>query len=203
MDRLLRRRSDRLGRPQRRYRPLGAGRRPDGHPRSRAGRGQVYVPAGAGSDVRLCARPRRGETPPKDLPNEYNVATNFELNMQVPNGHTIKLITAHGARRLYRGRAWPAGGQPRRHPRQVRRTPEGRSPGKGLARRRRLEALSRQDRPPHPAQGGGHMANFFECVKDRSLPDLRRLYPRQHDERPAHVQHRHAAWAGKSDGTRT
>ena len=145
----------------------------------------------------------RGETPPKDLPNEYNVATNFELNMQVPNGHTIKLITAHSADVYIEGEhgrlAVNRGGI---HGKFVA-TPEGRSPGKGLARRRRREALSRQDRPPHPARRRRPHGQFLRVRQGPVAAHLRRLYPRQHDERPAHVQHRHAAWAGKSNGTRT
>ncbi len=117
----------------------------------------------------------RGEKPPKELPNEFNVATTFELNLQVPNGHTIKLIAhpsanvyiegEHGRLRVNRG------GIHGKFVEHLKADPQEKAwLEEAVAKLYRGKTVRRTPREGGPRKAGPHMTNFFECVKDRSLP---------------------------------
>ena len=93
-------------------------------------------------------------------PNSYNVARSFDCDMTLPNGNTIKLVSGPNELVL-EGELGKI------------RVNRGNLTGKPV------EELSDADRQwldeevvklCKGKQPGSHMGNFFECIKDRSLP---------------------------------
>ncbi|MFH1922100.1 MAG: hypothetical protein ABIP48_19715, partial [Planctomycetota bacterium] len=93
-------------------------------------------------------------------PNSYNVARGFDCDITLPNGNTIKLISGPNEL-VIEGELGKI------------RVNRGNLTGKPV------EELSDADKQwldeevvklYKGKQPGSHMANFFECVKDRSLP---------------------------------
>jgi myo-inositol 2-dehydrogenase / D-chiro-inositol 1-dehydrogenase len=123
-----------------------------------------------------------GRKKPSDLANKFNVVTTFECNMLLPNGNTIKLINAHSADVIIEGEhgkvAVNRGGSRGKFIAAMKADP---------AQKDWLDAAvsklygGKKFRPAileFAADGKtlknkiyqGHMGNFFDCVKDRSLP---------------------------------
>jgi predicted dehydrogenase len=104
-----------------------------------------------------------GKKSPRDLPNGSNVATAFDCTMKLPNGNAIAFVSGDHDDIFI-------GGQ------------EGHlAVNRGGIRGKFVEALKRDtaekewlDREVARLYKGkprrGHMANFLDCVKDRSLP---------------------------------
>ena len=97
---------------------------------------------------------------PTVVPNSYNVARQFDCDMWLPNGNTIKLFSG-GNELIIEGEL----GKIRVNRRGLTGKP--------------VEDLTDADqdwledeviRLYRGKQPGSHMGNFFECVKDRSLP---------------------------------
>ena len=123
------------------------------------GRGQGRVPAGTPVDARLSVGQEVGRRFAQQLQRRRVVRLQHAVAQR-----QYDQLQQRGQRSAHRRREGPFGRQSRRHPRQVRRGIEEESRRQGLARRRSGQALPRQ------ADAAGHMANFFDCVKDRSLP---------------------------------
>jgi len=101
-----------------------------------------------------------GKTPASDLPVFYNVARTFDCSLTLPNGNVIQLTSGpnelvlegeKGRIRVNRGGL---------HGKPVENLSDAEMQELDLEVRR----LYRGKEP------GSHMRNFFECVKDRSLP---------------------------------
>ncbi len=107
-----------------------------------------------------------GEKPVSELPNTYNVARLFDSTMKLPNGNLIHINMAAGnvGTRLYiegeKGHlAVNRGGVYGRFVEELKKNP---------ADKQWLDEEVAKLYKGKPIRG--HMANFFDCVKDRSLP---------------------------------
>lgn len=92
-----------------------------------------------------------------DLPNAYNVATEFDVDMKLTNGNTIKLLS--GPNELI------ISGELGRI--RVNRGGLSGKPVEGLTAADRDWVKEEIIKLCHGKQPGDHMRNFFECVKDR------------------------------------
>ena len=157
--RVFRRRGYRLGRPSHRHRHVGWGGENTG-PIEVEGKGEFPL----GRELML--ETLLGKKPFDALPPSYNVATTYNCTMTLPGGNSIVLSTAtydlliEGERGAFGCPSSPTSGLPlEASSRSSRRTPN-RSNGS-------------TEQVPKLYRGKpirGHMANFLDCVKDRSLP---------------------------------
>ena len=154
--RVFRRRGDRLGRPSHRHRPVGAGRRE--HRPRRSGR-QGRLPPGAQVDAGDLAGQEALRRPAAQLQRAHHVQLHHDpARRQLDRAHQRRLRPA------------------------ISRASGGISPSAAAALRGKFVEKLKKD----PAQKKwlaeevgklykgkpirGHMANFLDCVKDRSLP---------------------------------
>ncbi len=102
-----------------------------------------------------------------DLPNSYNVAHSFDCTMHLPNGNVINLNSVgndllikgeKGHLAVNRG-AGDKGGLRGKFVDELKKDP---------AEKKWLDAEVAKLYRGKPIRG--HMANFFDCIKDRSLP---------------------------------
>ena len=98
-----------------------------------------------------------------DLPNSYNAALSFEFTLTLPNGNVMDVTSVGNERVFITGEtahlAVNRGGIYGKFVAELK---------KSAADKRWLDeevAKLYRGKPIH-----GHMANFFDCVKDRSLP---------------------------------
>jgi myo-inositol 2-dehydrogenase / D-chiro-inositol 1-dehydrogenase len=103
-----------------------------------------------------------GKQPLADLPNSYNVARTFDCTMRLPNGNTINLNSI-GNDLFIRGEK----GQLAVNRKGIRGT-FVEELKKDPAGKKWLDAEVTKLYRGMPIHG--HMANFFDCIKDRSLP---------------------------------
>jgi myo-inositol 2-dehydrogenase / D-chiro-inositol 1-dehydrogenase len=97
-----------------------------------------------------------------DLPNSYNVAQRFDCNMRLPNGNTINLNSVGNDVLISGEKGHLAVNRGGIRGTFVERLKE--NPADKAWLDAEVAKLYR-GKPIH-----GHMANFFDCVKDRSLP---------------------------------
>ena len=108
-----------------------------------------------------------GKKPVADLPNSFNVARSFDCNMLLPNGNTINLNSVGNDLKIAGEKGHLA----------VNRGPNG----EGSLRGKFVEELKKNpaDKAWLDAEVAklykgkpirGHMAHFFDCIKDRSQP---------------------------------
>ena len=103
-----------------------------------------------------------GKKSPADLPNSYNVAHSFDCTMRLPNGNVINLDSV-GNDLLIKGEkgqlAVNRNGIRGKFVEKLKKSPAG---------KKWLDAEVAKLYRGKPIRG--HMANFFDCIKDRSLP---------------------------------
>ena len=104
-----------------------------------------------------------GKKPVADLPNSYNVARSFEYKITLPNGNTINVTSEGNNDVLISGKkghlAVNRGGIRGKFVEELKKDP---------GQKEWLDA--EVAKLYHGKPLAGHMANFFDCVKDRSQP---------------------------------
>ncbi len=101
-----------------------------------------------------------GKKPVEELPNSFNVAKTFDCTMLLPNGNTINLVSKQNELIIEgdKGKI---------------RVNRGSLTGKPIEEMSEEDKKWLDDEVTRLYKGkkpGSHMGNFFECVKDRSLP---------------------------------
>ena len=104
-----------------------------------------------------------GKTSVSELPNSYNVAKTYECTMKLPNGNVATLVSKPGTDIHITGEkgrlSVNRGGLRGKFVKRLKDNPADKAwLNEEVARLYRNKPIR------------GHMANFFDCVKDRSLP---------------------------------